>query len=159
MLYLDTAALVKLIGPEPESAALADRLDDHAGTPWISSALVEVELPRALRRTEPALLSEVPALVASLARYEVDETVRAIAASSPDPTLHSLDAIRLATARGVFGHHLSAFISYDGLSIPAGGRGQNRPPTRAPPGGDAGHDMSRHLSHLGQAGAPDCSNR
>lgn len=113
MLYLDTAALVKLVRPEPETTALADWLDQHSGLPWVSSTLIEVELPRALRRIEPDLLTEVPALIARVARYEIDETVRAIAASYPDPNLRSLDAIHLATARGVFGQHLTALISYD----------------------------------------------
>lgn len=113
MIYLDTAALVKLIRPEPETAALTDWLDDHTGIPWVSSTLIEVELPRALRRTEPNLLTDVPAVIARVARYEIDETVRTIAASYPDPNLRSLDAIHLATAREVFGHRLAAFVSYD----------------------------------------------
>jgi hypothetical protein len=113
MLYLDTAALVKLIRPEPETTALADWLDHHGGLAWVSSTLIEVELPRALRRTEPGLLAGVPAVIARVARYEIDETVRAVAASYPDPNLRSLDAIHLATARGIFGQHLTAFVSYD----------------------------------------------
>lgn len=113
MLYLDTAALVKLVRPEPESAALADWLDQRADLPWVSSALIEVELPRAIRRVEPDLLTDVPPVIAHVARYEIDETVRSIAASYPDPNLRSLDAIHLATARGVFGHRLTAFVSYD----------------------------------------------
>ncbi|MCE3555988.1 type II toxin-antitoxin system VapC family toxin [Pseudonocardia sp. RS11V-5] len=113
MIYLDTAALVKLVRPEPESSALADWLDARADQPWVSSVLVEVELPRALRRVEPALLVDVPAALARVARYEIDETVRAAAAAYPDPDLRSLDAIHLATARGVFGKHLTAFVTYD----------------------------------------------
>ena len=113
MLYLDTAALVKLVRPEPESAALADWLDARAGLPWVSSALIEVELPRAIRRVEPDLMTEVPPVIARVARYEIDDAVRSTAASYPDPNLRSLDAIHLATAKGVFGHRLTAFISYD----------------------------------------------
>lgn len=113
MLYLDTSALVKLIRREPESDALADWLDAKAPEPWVSSALVEVELPRALRRTDSALLPDVPAVVARVARYEIDGVVRAAAAAYPDPALRSLDAIHLATARAVFGAQLSAFVTYD----------------------------------------------
>ncbi|GAA5160413.1 hypothetical protein GCM10023321_43040 [Pseudonocardia eucalypti] len=79
----------------------------------ISSALVEVELPRALRRTEPELVAQVPALLARVARYEVDELVRASAAAFPEPELRSLEAIHLATAHAVFGGRLTAFVSYD----------------------------------------------
>lgn len=112
MLYLDTSALVKLTRRQPESHILADWLDAHTPAPWVSSTLIEVELPRALRRVEPALLADVPAIVARIARYEIDEVVRA-AAAYPDPALRSLDAIHLATASAVFGTQLTAFVTYD----------------------------------------------
>ena len=113
MLYLDTSALVKLIRLEPESDELAGWLDAQAPTPWVSSTLVEVELPRALRRTDPALTTQVPAIIARLARYDIDEIVRAVAAAYPNPQLRSLDAIHLATASAVFGSRLTAFVTYD----------------------------------------------
>lgn len=113
MLYLDTSALMKLIRREPQSDALADWLDAQTPAPWVSSTLIEVELPRALRRVDPSLLAEVPAIVARVSRYDVDEVVRAAAASYPDATLPSLDAIHLATADAVFGPRLTAFVTYD----------------------------------------------
>ena len=79
----------------------------------MSSTLVEVELPRALRRIDDALLTKVPATVATVARYDIDDVVRAAAAAYPDPDLRSLDAIHLATASEVFGNQLTAFVSYD----------------------------------------------
>ena len=81
--------------------------------PWVSSALIEVELPRALRRSDPRLIADAPALVARVARYEIDDVVRAAAAAYPDPDLRSLDAIHLATAKAVFGNSLTAFVAYD----------------------------------------------
>lgn len=113
MLYLDTSALVKLIRREPETDTLADWLDAQEATTWVSSTLIEVELPRVIRRVDPARLSDVPALIARVARYEVDEAVRAAAAAYPDPTLRSLDAIHLATGHAVFGARLTAFVAYD----------------------------------------------
>jgi predicted nucleic acid-binding protein len=113
MLYLDTSALVKLIRREPESDALADWLDERAPIAWVSSSIVEVELPRALRRIDPALLADVPATVARVSRYDLDEVVRAAAAAYPDPNLRSLDAIHLATGRAVFGNQLTGFVCYD----------------------------------------------
>lgn len=113
MLYLDTSALVKLVRREPESDALADWLDIRAPSPWVASALVEIELPRALRRVDTDLLPKVPGLVARLFCYEIDDAVRAAAAQYPDPNLRSLDAIHLATADAVFGAQLTAFVSYD----------------------------------------------
>jgi predicted nucleic acid-binding protein len=113
MLYLDTSAVVKLIRREPETDALADWLDDHQPTPWVSSTLVEVELPRAVRRTDSSLLSRVPAVIARIARYNIDDVVRAAAAAFPDPELRSLDAIHLATATAIFARSLIAFVCYD----------------------------------------------
>ena len=114
MLYLDTSALMKLIRREPESDSLADWLDAQTPAPWVSSTLIEVELPRALRRVEPSLLADVPAIVARVARYEIDEVVRAAAAAAyPNIALRSLDAIHLATADAVFGTQLTAFVAYD----------------------------------------------
>ena len=113
MLYLDTSALMKLMRREPESDSLANWLDEQAPAPWVSSTLIEVELPRAVRRVAPALLQGVPAIVARVARYEVDEVVRAAAAAYSDPTLRSLDAIHLATGDAVFGTQLTAFVCYD----------------------------------------------
>ena len=48
MMYLDSAAVVKLVHAEPESAALRGWLDERAETGWISSILVEIESFRAL---------------------------------------------------------------------------------------------------------------
>jgi predicted nucleic acid-binding protein len=113
MIYFDTAALVKLVRREVESDALADWLDSQPGATLVTSALAEVELSRALRRTEPELLSAVPAVLQRMARYEIDELVRDTAAGYADPYLRSLDAIHLATAHAVFGAQLSAFVTYD----------------------------------------------
>ncbi|MDT7791326.1 MAG: uncharacterized protein QOD59_762 [Mycobacterium sp.] len=113
MLYLDTSAVVKLIRREPETDALADWLDARQPTPWVSSTLVEVEMPRALPRTDSSLLTRVPAVIARIARYNIDDVVRAAAAAFPDPELRSLDAIHLATATVIFAHRLTAFVCYD----------------------------------------------
>ncbi|MGH3512156.1 MAG: type II toxin-antitoxin system VapC family toxin [Pseudonocardiaceae bacterium] len=113
MIYLDTAALLKLIRREPESDTLADWLDARASSTPVTSVLAEIELPRALRRTEPDLVSSVPALFARIARYEIDELVRTTAAGYSAPDLRSLDAIHLATAHAVFGGQLASFVSYD----------------------------------------------
>lgn len=131
MIYLDTAALVKLVRREPESDALAEWLNTQPATLLVSSALAEVELPRALLRTEPELVSAVPALLGRVARYEIDELVRSTAASYRTPELRSLDAIHLATAQAVFGPQLTCFVTYDrrllaaaeGLGLPTGSPG------------------------------------
>jgi predicted nucleic acid-binding protein len=113
MIYLDTAALVKLVRREVASDALVDWIGDRPDEMLVSSTLAEVELPRALRRTEPALLAAVPALLGRIAVYEIDDLVRATAAAYDDPLIRSLDAIHLATADAVLGDDLTAFVSYD----------------------------------------------
>ncbi|HSV64471.1 MAG TPA: type II toxin-antitoxin system VapC family toxin [Mycobacteriales bacterium] len=113
MIYLDTAALVKLVRREPESDELAGWLADHSETIGVTSVVSEVEVPRALRRSEPALLRAVPAVLERVALYAIDDLVRATAAAYPDPNLRSLDAIHLATAQAVFGDQLTAFVTYD----------------------------------------------
>lgn len=134
MIYLDTSAIVKLVRPEKESERLTLWLNAQHGQRMITSKLAEVELPRALRRDEPARLGAVPAILARLDRFEIDDAVRATAGAYPHPRLRSLDAIHLATAEQLVasGKSVSAFVTYDvrlaavatdlGLNVAAPGR-------------------------------------
>ncbi len=114
MIYLDSSAIVKLVRPEAESSALVEWLNT-AAHPAITSTLAEVEVPRALRRVAPERLGEVAAVLARLARMEIDAPVRATAAAYVDAGLRSLDAIHLATADVLVaaGKDVTAFVSYD----------------------------------------------
>ncbi|MGH3680553.1 MAG: type II toxin-antitoxin system VapC family toxin [Natronosporangium sp.] len=115
MIYLDTAALVKLVRVEAESPALVGWLNARSGQPLVASALVEVEVPRALRRSQPGVLGAVAGVLARLHRIEINAAVRATAGAYPESTLRSLDAIHLATAELLVasGKQLSAFVTYD----------------------------------------------
>jgi uncharacterized protein len=114
VIYLDTSALVKLIRIEAESDDLTDWLDDRTEMPWITSALTEVELPRALRAVAPDGLSAVPSVLARLDRFEIDPVVRATAAAYSNHALRSLDAIHLATAQTAASvAPLTALVTYD----------------------------------------------
>jgi predicted nucleic acid-binding protein len=114
VIYLDTSALVKQIRAEAESVALADWLDARSEMPCISSSLVEVELPRAIRAVAPEGLQAVPTVLARLNRFEIDSLIRATAAAYDDPRLRSLDAIHLATAQVASTNTpLAAFVVYD----------------------------------------------
>lgn len=115
MIYLDTAAIVKLIRPEAETKALHDWLVDQQDKTLVASTLVEIEVPRALRRTDPGRLVAVPTLLAKLNRVPMDDTVRATAAAYPDPHLRTLDAIHLASAQTLVleGLALTALVTYD----------------------------------------------
>ena len=116
MIYLDSAAVVKLVRQEAHSAELVVWLNEHHDVPLVSSALVEVEVPRALRRSAPQALVGVPVAVGRLFRLEIDATIRATAAAFTEPALRGLDAIHLATAQ-VLAHEsdaaLTAFVTYD----------------------------------------------
>ena len=112
IVYLDSSALVKLVVAEPESAVLAEYLVGRSER--VSSAVVLVEIPRALRRagfgaSERRRSREV---MARLALVDVDRRILAAAAALDPPTLRTLDAIHLATALAVR-EDLSALITYD----------------------------------------------
>lgn len=111
MLYLDTSALVKLCRIEAESAVLWRWLATRPGD-WVTSALTEVELTRAIARADPPALAQVPAVLARCDRLEIDERVRADAAVLTPVELRSLDAIHLATALEL-APGLAGFVTYD----------------------------------------------
>jgi uncharacterized protein len=115
VIYLDSAALVKLVRVEQESAALVGWLNARSDERLVASALVEVEVPRALRRSQPGVLGAVAATLARIDRIGIDAAIRATAAAYVDPYLRSLDAIHLATADELIasGKTVSAFVTYD----------------------------------------------
>lgn len=115
MIYLDSAAIVKLIRPERETADLHAWLTAHPGEPLMSSTLAEIEVPRALRRSDPGRLVAVPTVLAKINKIEMDTVVRVTAAAYDDPTLRSLDAIHLASAHTLVleGEQLTALVTYD----------------------------------------------
>jgi predicted nucleic acid-binding protein len=116
VIYLDSAAVVKLARAEQGTAQLVSWLNGRPDTALVSSVLIEVEVPRALRRHEPGSLAALPSALARVVRFEMDTTVRATAAAIQDRTLRSLDAIHVATAMLLAGEAdsgLDAFVTYD----------------------------------------------
>jgi uncharacterized protein len=116
VIYLDSAAIVKLVHPEAESKDLQLWLAARLGTPRVSSALAEVEVPRAILRHAPGSQQNVPVVLATIARFEIDAAVRGLAATYRNPLLRALDAIHLATAQVLtaeLGEPLEAFVTYD----------------------------------------------
>lgn len=112
MIYLDSAAIVKLVHAESESQALRDWLDERAGTGWISSALAEVESFRALARYAPQAAVRLHLVLDLIELIDLDPGVRILAQTVRPATVRSLDAIHLATALGI-GARLTSFVTYD----------------------------------------------
>ena len=112
MIYLDSAAIVKLVHAEPESPALRRWLDKRAETGWISSALTEIESFRALARYAPEAVSRLPAVLDLIDLIDLDQRIRTLARTVQPVTVRSLDAIHLGTAL----HSrpgLTSFVTYD----------------------------------------------
>lgn len=113
VIYLDTSALVKVVRPEPETSHLRGWLDRQAGALLVTSALSEVELPRALRRIdEEDRLLRATELFEDLLIIEIDPELRRAAAALADPLLRSLDAIHIASAYELR-PDLTAIVTYD----------------------------------------------
>jgi predicted nucleic acid-binding protein len=115
VIFLDSAAIVKMIRREKESAALESWLTQQPDKELVASSLVLTEVPRALRRSDPGRLAAVPTVLARLDRIPIDDTVLATAAAYADPMLRTLDAIHLASAQSMVleGMELTALVTYD----------------------------------------------
>jgi predicted nucleic acid-binding protein len=112
MIYLDSAAVVKLVHAEAESAALRGWLDERAETRWISSVLTEIESFRALARYAPDAVPRLSALLDQIDLIGLDPPIRILAQTARPATVRSLDAIHLGTAMHVR-QALTSFVTYD----------------------------------------------
>ena len=112
MIYLDSAAVVKLAHAETESPALRSWLDERAGTGWVSSVLTEIESFRALARYAPGAVSRLPAVLDQIDLIGLDPPIRILAQTARPATVPSLDAIHLGTALHARGT-LTSFVTYD----------------------------------------------
>lgn len=108
--YLDASAAVKLVVREPESGALRAWLGD--GPLVVSSALIRIEVIRAVRREEPGQLARARRVVAAMHIRQIDDAILDAAASLDPKALRSLDAIHLATAQHL-ADELDAIVTYD----------------------------------------------
>jgi len=110
--YADTSAVIKLLVEETDSKAFAAFYDTHADAEWISSALLRIELTRAVMRAMPALLPDARDLLLAFSCIAIDDDVVEGAMNEPDRSLRSLDAIHLATAR-TLAPELDGLLTYD----------------------------------------------
>ena len=110
----NTSAVIKLLAEEAHSNAFAAFYDGHADAEWVSSALLRIEVTRAM----PALLPEARDLLTAFSYIAIDDEVVDAAMSEPDRRLRSLAAIHLATAR-ILAPELDALVAYDDRLIKA----------------------------------------
>ena len=112
MIYLDSAAVVRLAHAEPGSVALRRWLDERAETGWMSSVLTEIEAFRALARYAADAVSRLPAVLDQIDLIELDPRIRILAQAVEPATVRSLDAIHLGTALHSRAG-LTSFVTYD----------------------------------------------
>jgi len=108
--YIDSSALVKLVIPEPETAALRSELsrwDRH-----VSSALARVEVVRACARVDARAGGTAERVVRALDLIAVEDALLDEAARISPVELRSPDAIHLASAL-LLGDALGVAIAYD----------------------------------------------
>ena len=108
--YLDASALVKLIAPEVESAAMAGFVAEHRSQSTSVVGLVEVR--RAAARRPGVAAARVEDVLGRVAGIALEPPTLAAAATIGPATLRTLDAIHLASA-SVLGADLEAFVTYD----------------------------------------------
>jgi predicted nucleic acid-binding protein len=112
MIYFDTSAMVKLTFTEDETPALREWLAERPDVPRFSSAVIRVELPRAIMRRQPAALLSGHRLIAATKKVLVTAEVLDIAKMLQPAALGSLDTIHLASAITVQ-TRLTTFVTYD----------------------------------------------
>ena len=108
--YLDASALVKLIAPEDESAAMAAFVTEHRSQSTSVVGLVEVR--RAAARRPGVAEARVEDVLARIAGVALEPSILTAAATIESPTLRTLDAIHLASAAALSAD-LEAFVTYD----------------------------------------------
>lgn len=112
MIYLDSAAVVKLVHAEPESPALRAWLDERAETGWVSSVLAEIESFRALAKYAAEAVTRLHPVLDQIDLIDLSPRVRILAQTVRPVTVRSLDAIHLGTALSIR-RSLTSFVTYD----------------------------------------------
>ncbi len=117
--YFDSSALAKLVLNEPESAELHRFVEESEGQP-VSSVISDVEVVRAVLRTDSSLLDLALEVLAQLVLLPTMDSIRLRAAYLAPATLGSLDALHLATALEIQ-TDLEQVVSYDNGLLEAAG--------------------------------------
>ena len=112
LLYLDASALVKLVLPEPESAALLAAVRREVDL--VTSVVGRIETFRAVLRAsgDAKLVPRIEDTFKAVTVIHVTPQIRRWAETHPPFDLRTLDAIHLGTALSL-GDSLDAFVVYD----------------------------------------------
>ena len=109
MWYIDSSAIIKLIKPEKESAALTKKLPSAL----IASRISRVEVTRTIIRYEPDLLDATYDVLADIQLVPVEDAIVTIAENLPQfIELRSLDSLHIASALAIK-NVLKGIITYD----------------------------------------------
>lgn len=109
MWYIDSSAILKLIKPEKESAALIKKLPSAL----IASRISRVEVTRTIIRYEPDLLDSTYDVLADIQMVPVEDSIITIAENLPQfINLRSLDSLHIASALAIK-NVLKGIITYD----------------------------------------------
>jgi predicted nucleic acid-binding protein len=109
MWYIDSSAILKLIKPEKESAALIKKLPNTL----IASRISRVEVTRTIIRYEPDLLDSTYDVLADIQMVPVEDSIITIAENLPQfINLRSLDSLHIASALAIK-NVLKGIITYD----------------------------------------------
>jgi predicted nucleic acid-binding protein len=109
MWYIDSSAILKLIKPEKESAALIKKLPSAL----IASRVSRVEVTRTIIRYEPDLLDATYDILADIQMVPVEDSIITIAENLPQfIELRSLDSLHIASALAIK-NVLKGIITYD----------------------------------------------
>jgi predicted nucleic acid-binding protein len=111
LIYLDASAIVKLVVPEPESAALR-RFVQRRRQLCVSSALSRTEVARAVLHLGPTVVRRGRDVLAGVELIRLSDRVLAAAGELQPAEVRSLDAIHLATAREL-GADVDRIVTYD----------------------------------------------
>ena len=116
MWYIDSSAIIKLIKPEKESAALIKKLPSAL----IASRISRVEVIRTIIRYEPDLLDATYDVLADIQMVPVEDAIITIAENLPQfIDLRSLDSLHIASALAIK-NVLKGIITYDKEMVRAG---------------------------------------
>lgn len=107
--YLDASALVKLVVPEPQSAALAAYIENRSSLS--SCTLSGVEVVRAVGPHGAVQVLTARELLDEIDLVQLDDELLDLAGKLEGP-IRSLDAIHIAAALE-FGEALEAVVTYD----------------------------------------------